>query len=214
MVLAIFAQPFSFPCPIAVLQQNSSNQDSLYKILTSRNGQRRRRKTYSKSPIHPRCRSPRPHNLLSKILCNQHISNSSTLNIYGSSRMLFDYRYRKLLQACLLLRTFLNSAIAFIQTKLILDTVERPHLPRLKKHPETRFWCRFCGPLAALCAKKVSCLPEPRLLVDLLLVAMLPVRLSYSVHVPWIDLRNTRHKAPTYRQNNPIPKVKVRISMA
>jgi len=36
-------------------------------------------------------------------------------------------------------RTSLNSAIAFIQTKLILDTVERPHLPRLKKHPETRF---------------------------------------------------------------------------
>jgi hypothetical protein len=35
-------------------------------------------------------------------------------------------------------RTSFNSAIALIQTELILDIVEHPHLPRLKKHPESR----------------------------------------------------------------------------
>ena len=45
-------------------------------------------------------------------------------------------------------------------------------------------------------------------------VAMLSVRLGYSVYVPRIDLRNTGHKAPIYRHIDPIPKVKVRITTA
>jgi hypothetical protein len=35
--------------------------------------------------------------------------------------------------------TCLNPAFDLIQTELILDTVERPHFPRLKKYPEICF---------------------------------------------------------------------------